>query len=197
MSKEIEVKFINIDKELILQKLESIGAKKVHDEILLRRCVYDLPHAKKGSWSRIRDEGIKVTMTYKCINSLSIDGVEEVEIEIDDFDRGREFLRAIGLEEKAYQETKRIRYILEEEGVEFDIDTWPALEPWLEIEGKNKETVMKYSKMLGFEWSEGLFGSADYIYSKVYKISNEWINNNCPTLKFDSIPPKLQPNNMR
>lgn len=72
MSKEIEVKFLNIDKQKVISKLEAIGAVKIHDEILLRRCAYNLPIPRKNSWVRIRDEGEKVTMSFKRVRENSI-----------------------------------------------------------------------------------------------------------------------------
>lgn len=134
MGKEIEVKFLNIDKNFILKKLNSIGAEKIHDEILMRRCVYNLPIRKANAWARVRDEGEKVTMSFKRVNSITVDRVDEVELVINDFDSGCEFLRSLGLSEKAYQETKRISYRIKSDNVYFNIDTWSALEPWIEIE---------------------------------------------------------------
>ncbi|MCA9383952.1 CYTH domain-containing protein [Candidatus Dojkabacteria bacterium] len=195
MGKEIEAKFINIDKPQIINKLEELGATKVFDERLLRRCVYNLPIEKFGAWARIRDEVDKVTMTYKRVLDQSLDGVEEIELVIDDFDNGRSFLKSIGLLEKAYQETKRIRYTLG--SIEFDIDTWPALNPWIEIEAATSEDVQKYAELLGFNWEDAMFGSADFVYERVYKIDADWINNQCPVLKFDELPPELQESNLR
>lgn len=195
MAKEIEAKFINIDKSQVVKQLEKLGAIKVFDERLLRRCVYKLPIEKEGAWARIRDEVDKITMTYKRVVNQSLDGVEEVELIIDDFDKGRSFLKSIGLLEKAYQESKRMRYVIE--SVEFDIDTWPALNPWIEIEAKTEEDVKKYAKLLGFKWEDAMFGSADLVYEKIYNIDADWINNRCPFLKFDDLPPELQESNLR
>jgi len=194
-NKEIEAKFININKSAIIQKLENLGAKKVFDERLLRRCVYNLPIHKNNAWARVRDEVDKVTMTYKRVISQSLDGVEEVELIINDFQTGRTFLKSIGLKEKAYQETKRICYTIN--NVEFDIDTWPALQPILEIEAKTEKDVKKYAKLLELDWNNAMFGSTDFVYEKIYNVSTDWINNHCPILKFDQLPRELQQNNLR
>ena len=45
-----------------------------------------------------------------------------------------------------YQENKRIRYMLN--GVELDIDFWPYIPPYLEIEGKSEEAVKDMVKLL-------------------------------------------------
>ncbi len=197
MGKEIEAKFINIDKAQIITKLEELDAVKVFDERLLRRCVYNLPIKKEGAWARVRDEVDKVTMTYKRVNSQSLDGVEEVELIVDSFDNAREFLKSIGLIEKAYQETKRLRYLSKSENVEFDIDTWPGLQPWVEIEADSEEKVKKYAAKLGFRWDDAMFGSADIIYAKVFKINEDWINNKCPKLSFADIPFEISESNKR
>lgn len=197
MGKEIEAKFININKEEIIKKLESMGAIKVFDERLLRKYIYNLPVKKEGAWARVRDEVDKITMTYKRVTSQSLDGVEEVEVKVDNFDKAKEFLRSVGLIEKAYQESKRIRYIIKDVNIEFDIDTWPGLEPWLEIEADTEEKVREYSSLLGFVWGDAMFGSADFVYAKVFNITEDWINNQCPMLCFDKIPFELTQQNKR
>lgn len=197
MSKEIEAKFINIDKDQIIKALEGIGASKVYDERLLRRCVYSLPIEKPGAWARVRDEGDKITMSYKRVVNRSLNGVEEVELVVDDFNKAREFLCSVGLSEKAYQETKRLRYYIESENVEFDIDTWPGLNPFIEIEADNASKVRKYAEKLGFNWSEAMFGSADFVYAREYNVTEDWINNTCPLLAFDMLPKELSESNRR
>ena len=194
---EIEAKFININKKEIIAKLEKFGAKKVFDERLLRRCVYELPNTSDNAWARVRDEVDKVTMTYKNILANKVDGVKEVELIIDSFEKGREFLKSIGLKERAYQESKRIRYNIPSENVEFDIDTWPGLEPWIEIEADSESTVKKYAKLLGFKWEDAMFGSADFVYEKIYNVSSYWFTHKCPVLKFGQLPKELSRNNLR
>lgn len=195
MAKEIEAKFLGIDKQEIVKKLESIGARKIYDERLMRRCVYYLP--KEGAWARIRDEGDKITMSYKCVVKKALDGVEEVLIEIDNFDRGRELLRELGHREKSYQETLRMRYFLDEGGVEFDIDTWPGLDPCIEIEAPTEQAVKDAAIKLGFDWSIAKFGAADNTYASVYNVTEDWINNHCPLLTFNHLPPEISPENKR
>jgi len=195
MAKEIEAKFLNINKQELIKKLEDIGARKVYDERMMRRCVYNLP--KDGAWARIRDEGDKVTISYKCVTKNALDGVEEVQIEIDNFDRGRELLKELGHIEKAYQETFRMRYFLDEGEVEFDIDTWPALNTFLEIEAPTEEAVKSAAAKLGFDWSDAKFGAADSVYAGEYNVTEDWIDNDCPLLVFGHLPAELSDENRR
>lgn len=169
---EIEIKFLDINPEFIKQKLVSLGAKKVGD-FHYRRIVMDYPDFrldKQCSWVRLRDEGDKVTLTFKqrlgtgdMRNNLTgDDGMYERETIVEDFEATHEILLKIGLIEKMYQENKRTRYILND--VEFDIDTWPLLKPYLEIEGKDWDTVNEAARKLGFDPKDGKRFSTNQIY---------------------------------
>lgn len=195
MAKEIEAKFVGIDKAEVIKKIESIGARKIYDERKMRRVVYDL--YSDNSWARIRDEGDKITMSYKCVNRRALDGVNEVQVVVDDFEKAREFLKEMGHKEKSYQETLRARYYLDDGEVELDIDTWPGLDPCLEIEAPTKKAVKQTAEKLGFDWAKAGFGAADNTYASVYNVTEDWINNHCPLLTFDYLPPEISPQNKR
>lgn len=155
---EIEVKFLNIKPNIIERKLRKIGAKKIFNKLYKRR-VFDYPDLrlhKKGAWIRVRDEGDKITLTFKQrIGVKSHDGkindktMQEIEVEVKDFDKTANLLRAVGLEEKFYEENRRIRYKLGE--IEFDIDFWPKLKPYLEIEAPSWKEINKAIKLLEFD----------------------------------------------
>ena len=74
-------------------------------------------------------------------------GMEEIEVIVSDFDKTAELILAMGFVEKFYQENKRIRWI--KDGVEFDIDTWPELEPYLEIEATSWKKIDEAARELG------------------------------------------------
>ncbi|MFA5431802.1 MAG: class IV adenylate cyclase [Candidatus Paceibacterota bacterium] len=153
---EIEVKFLNIDPVLIEKKLIAIGAKRIFEKLYKRR-IFDYPDLKlhkKGAWIRLRDEGEKITLTYKeRVGMKTFDGktnddsMEEIEINVSDFKKTAELLNRAGFIEKFYQENKRIRYQFGD--IEFDIDFWPRLEPYLEIEAPSWERVEEGVKLLG------------------------------------------------
>jgi adenylate cyclase class 2 len=171
---EIEAKFLNIDKEAFEQKLLSFGAQKVGDYNYKRK-IYDFPDGSldaKGAWVRLRDEGEVVTMTYKQrINnesdSLQDAGVTEIEIKVSDFETGDKLLQAMGLVQYMYKENKRTRYMLDD--IEVDIDTWPLIPSYVEIEGKSWEGVRALATKLGFNWNDRILGTNGQIYG-VYGI---------------------------
>lgn len=152
---EIEVKFLNIDRERLEEKLRSIGAMKQGDYFYKRR-VFDYPDLRlnaKGAWLRLRDEGNRVTLSYKQRlgiaahdGSASDQSMEEVEVEVSDFANTTLLLLRLGFIEKFYQENKRTRWV--HDGVEFDIDTWPKLQPYLEIEAPTWKKIDEAIRLL-------------------------------------------------
>ena len=168
---EIEVKFLNIDPEKIEEKLKDIGAEKVFEKIYKRK-VFDYPDLrfdKREAWIRLRDEGDKITLTFKQrIGVKTHDGtindksMEETQIEVNDFEKTAKFLTKIGFIEKFLEENKRIRYQLDD--IEFDIDFWPQLEPYLEIEAPSWEKVDEAIKLLDLKPEDKKIFSTYQIY---------------------------------
>jgi succinate dehydrogenase flavin-adding protein (antitoxin of CptAB toxin-antitoxin module) len=85
-------------------------------------------------------------------------------------------------------ETKREIWKIDWE-VEFMLDTWPWLNPFLEIEieWESEEIVQKYTKLLDFNYDDWLFWSVDEVYLKELWIEKEIINN-LSEITFDNVP---------
>lgn len=148
MHTEYEVRVLEIDVKKIIARLEKLGAQKVGDWNQ-RRYAYNIEDNSKDKWIRLRTNGEKTTLTYKEIVNQTIDGTKEIEFEIKDFDTANEFLKKIGFTNGRYQENHRIRYMLKD--VELDIDTWPMIPTYLEIEGKNEKEIYDMIKLLELE----------------------------------------------
>jgi len=191
MDIEWEAKFLNVDKVELRKKLQEVGAKLVKPEMLYKRAVFFLPkgHEIEGGWLRVRDEGDKVTMSLKVVTNGKVDEQKEVMVEVDNYNRARQLVTEIGCVEKAYQETKREVWHLEQ--VEITIDEWPYIEPYVEIEGASEEAVKKVSNILGFDYSQAVFGSVDQIISKKYGVPEDAINNEISRICFNEPNPYL------
>jgi adenylate cyclase, class 2 len=178
MQTEIEAKFLNIDVEKIRIKLQKIGAVLEYSERLMKRRVFDYPDArlyKENAWIRVRDEGEeKITLSYKKLVDRTLHGTKEITLDVGDFKTTCDFLQACGFESKAYQETKREKWMLEKS--EITIDTWPWIPTFLEIESVNEEGVRKISNLLGFDWSKALHGSVETAYQDVYDVTEKEID---------------------
>lgn len=167
MKTEYEIRVLEIDKQQIIKKLEELGATKI-GEFNQKRYVYDLKPVEENKWIRLRTNGIKTTLTYKDIESNTIDGTKEVEIEVDDFETTNEFLERIGFKNKGYQENNRIQYVLN--GVEIDIDLWPMIPTYLEIEGESETEVIKIKELLNIDETKVTALNCSDIYKDIYNI---------------------------
>lgn len=176
MEIEIEAKFLDVKPEELRKKLFSSGAKQVHPEITLKRKVFDYPDRrleKIRGWVRVRDEGEITTLSYKQVNDRTLYGTKELVVLVDDFENASNFLISIGLEQKAYQETKREKWMLD--NTEISIDTWPWIPTFVELEGKNEKELGATVEKLGLDWSKAMHGSVETAYQKYYNITEEEI----------------------
>lgn len=186
MNLEIEATFVEIDKSKLRAQLQSLGATLVNPERLMRRVVFDTgPH----SFTRVRDEGDRIVLTYKCHHDNTITGTEEINVEVSDYDDMIAILRASGLTPKADQESYRESWKLDD--VEIDIDTWPWIPAYVEIEGPTPEDVSLVASRLGFDMQNAVYGSVDEIYRLYYDVTNDFINYDLREIKFTDAPESL------
>lgn len=143
---EYEARVLEINHDEMIKKLESLGAIKVF-ESLQERYVYDLKPKQENKWIRLRTNGKKTTLTIKCIEDETISGTKELEIEVDDFKKTNEILETLGFKNRGFQQNKRIQYTLD--GVEIDLDKWPLIPEYIEVEGPDEESVIKTIEKLG------------------------------------------------
>ena len=165
---EIEERVLEINPEEIIKKLEAVNATKV-GEWNQRRYVYDFNPIRENEWIRLRTNGKSTTLTYKNIEKNSIDGTKELEVEVSDFDETNQLLNVLGYNPKGYQENKRIRYILN--SVEVDIDFWPLIPPYLEIEATSVDDIRKIEELLEIDKNKITTLNCQDIYKDIYGIN--------------------------
>ena len=193
MQIEIEAKFTDVNPNKIREKLKNLGGKLVFPERLMKRKVFDFKDKNlynNGAWMRVRDEGGgKITMSYKCLRERTLHGTNEITIEINNFDSACDILKAIGLINKSYQETKR--EIWELNGVEVTIDTWPWIPTFVEIEADDEEKVKSAASNLGFDWQQAMFGSVENVYQMHFDATEKEIDS-WESITFVPIPDWLE-----
>ncbi len=168
MAKEREVTILNIKEEDFIKKLLDNGAV-FKDEFLQRRYTYDFTPALKNKWIRLRTNGKKTTLTIKEIkDKKAIDGTEELEVLVGNFDIMNKILKELGYVYRNYQENYRKIYMIDE--VEVSIDSWPMIPTYAEIEGKSNEAVISVLNKLGYSLDEATTLDVTSIYNEVYGI---------------------------
>lgn len=170
-NREIEVKFLEIDKEALIKKLRELGAEDTGDDFLKEAIFYD----KEGRWQydetkfvRIRQtsKGIFVTFKHKEVHGVT--GTKEIEFTANDFRKVKDFLQEVGLVFFREQEKRRHKFLLGE--VIVDIDTWPNIPTYVELEGPSEEAIKDAAQKLGFDWAKAEFGLAHDVVEGKYKV---------------------------
>ena len=143
---EYEYQFANYDKPKLIQEMKQLGAKK-KGEYLFRVNVFEHPNKINDTYIRVRDEGYRITMTYKYqpLNKFA----DENEIIINDFDEAIMILNNLGCKTKYYYE--KIREIWTLNNCEIVFDTIPCNPEIMEIEATKKKDLTKLIKTLDLE----------------------------------------------
>ena len=143
---EYEYQFRNYDKPKLIKEMKHLGAKK-KGEYLFRVNVFEHPNKIPDTYIRVRDEGFRITMTYKYqpLNKFA----DENEIIINDFDEAITILNNLGCKTKHYYE--KIREIWNLNNCEIVFDTIPCNPEIMEVEAVKKRDLTKLIKTLDLE----------------------------------------------
>lgn len=143
-SVERELKFAAADLDGLRKRLEEMGAERLEASGLERNWIFDRGGelAGAGSVLRLRQDSAGARVTFKGPAAFE-GGVKlrrEIEIEVDDLERARELLAALGYERVREYQKRRERWRLG--GVEVALDHTP-IGDFAELEGEAAEAVAK------------------------------------------------------
>ncbi len=162
MAHEIETKVLDIDIKEVKTKLTSLGAKKMQENRLIVDW-YRPKGIKEGEdpwFLRIRSySGKKHEVTWKVKSDIL--GIarkhKEINFDIAEPEKLEDLFEELDLEKYAHQEKDRVSFAYK--NWQFDIDQYPKMPAFLEIEGNSEENVKEAMKLLGLEnnrtWAEG------------------------------------------
>jgi adenylate cyclase class 2 len=152
---EIETKILEVVVEETKQKLKSLGAKEIQNT----RLIIDwygpkgLTHEGDDPWYlRIRttSDG-KNEVSWKSLPKITGNTrhSDEVNFNVSDTMLAGKLFENINIENYAHQEKNRISFVLKDWN--FDLDQYPGMPAYLEIEGKSHEHVQEAIKLLNLE----------------------------------------------
>jgi predicted adenylyl cyclase CyaB len=144
MPLEYEYQFYNYDKSTIIKSIKNIGFKK-KGQFIFRIMLFTHPLNTPWSYIRIRDEGHRITLTYKTKDPKSKFENED-EVLIDNFNNGVEILFGLGCKKKFYYEKIREIWSVNNNEIIFDIN--PGAPERMEIETSNKKDLDALTKHL-------------------------------------------------
>jgi len=191
MKTEIEAKFVKVVHDDIRQRLTDIGAKcDVPMRNMKRAAINSAEMRAKKGFVRVRDQGDKITITYKQIDTLSLTGAKEIELEINDFDNAVAIFKAVGLSDCSLQESRRETWTIGD--VEVALDEWPWLDPYIEIEGLDEAEVKAAASKLGLSWEDAVFGDVMTAYRIQYPhLRDNQLLSDIPEVKFNGPLPDM------
>lgn len=171
--REIEVRFLDIDKDDLLARLNALGATDLGEDLLDERIIFDkdLLWQKEAKFMRLRTQGGKSTLTYKNRenpHAPTVHGTEEIEVAVSDLELAQALLSRLGFEPFRYQQKKRHSFTLGD--VQIDIDTWPRVPTYVELEGNSEDDLRLAAKELGLDWSNVELRDPKLVIEQVYGI---------------------------
>lgn len=170
MYTEIEVRFLEINKEALIDRLKQLNAKDLGEVILDERIIYDdtLSWRENGKFLRLRTSNGHTKLAYKHRTQLTVDGVEEIEFEVSNVEAAEALLDRLGY--KAYRHQQKKRHTFTLENVTVDIDTWPRIPTYVELEGSSEDDLKKAAALLDLDWNNVELRTPTLLIEEKYQI---------------------------
>jgi adenylate cyclase class 2 len=160
---EIEAKFFVLDLEGIRMRLHSLGAYLIQPRVLETNIRFDLPDSglrSEGRVLRLRQD-TEARLTYKSgsVNDHGVLNRTEIEFVVEDFEKAKQFLEALGYRKLFYYEKYRTTYAIQpsevsktsEGSTHVMLDELPYGD-FVEIEGESVESIQAIAEALNLKW---------------------------------------------
>ncbi|MDP2630719.1 MAG: class IV adenylate cyclase [Candidatus Uhrbacteria bacterium] len=151
MKQEIEIKILNIDAKKLSMNIKNLGGKKILEPTLLSELYFESPiRNPRYSSFRLRSEGKQTLLTLKMKkDDPHFEIRDEYQVEVQSFEMTKQILELAGF--KVFRQREKIRESYMVETVRVEIDTYPHMKPYAEIEAASKKDALKFLKQIGFE----------------------------------------------
>lgn len=133
---EYEKRFLITDYNKLIRKIEAFGASLKGRKHLVNRI-----YTQNDKYIRLRSDGTRCFLTVKDRTEETPDYEREFETEVGSAETMESILALIGVKHCYTNEKIRETWVKDE--IHFDIDHHPGLEPYLEIETKDENTLIE------------------------------------------------------
>lgn len=167
---ETEAKFYVRNLQRIQSRLEDLGAHLLQERVLETNIRFDLPGAPlraQGRVLRLRQD-TQTRLTYKSASQRA-EGVlsrEEIEFVVEDFEKAKRFLEALGYQKLVYYEKFRATYEWNETLIMLDELPYGS---FVEIEGENVDTIRAAADKLYLNWDAAIAASYNALFDRTRK----------------------------
>ncbi len=167
---EIEAKFYVKDLKQIEARLHNLKARLKQARIHETNIRFDTPNHdlhREQRVLRLRQDD-KVRMTYKDAskNEQGVLNRMEIEFVVEDFERAKRLLEALGYEKSLFYEKYRTTYELDNTYVM--LDELP-MGSFIEIEGESIDSIREIGRKLGLKWDTAISTSYSALFERVRK----------------------------
>lgn len=154
---EIEAKFYVQDLDLIKNRVQELGAYLTQERVLETNLRFDLPDGRLRARGRVlrlrRDTEVRLTYKGGSQNDQGVLSREEIEFVVEDFEKARQFLEALGYHKLVYYEKYRTIYQLHETSIMLDELPYGN---FIEIEGNSVESIRDFADRLHLDWAAAI-----------------------------------------
>lgn len=148
--------------ELTIEKIREILIDKTFENEIKKFNI------NPNKWIRLRKSNNKTELTTKHILEKQNDkfqNVIETEIEVSSLEETNAILESIGIARRSYQE--KTRYSYEYKTAEIEIDIWPKLQPYMEIECDDEEVINEIIEKLDLKDNEVVSLNTEQLYKRI------------------------------
>ena len=170
---ETEAKFYVRDLGRVESRLLELDARLLQGRILETNIRFDLPGAPLRAEGRVlrlrRDAGAKFTYKSASTNEQGVLSREEIEFGVEDFEKAKRFLEALGYQKLVYYEKYRTTYELND--LLIMLDELPYGN-FVEIEGATVDAIRATANQLNLEWDSAIATSYNALFDRVRSALN-------------------------
>lgn len=171
LANENDIKLI--EKEFELNNIEDIFNKSISQIIsFLENRIVEESFSKlkinPNKWIRLRESNNEITMTSKHIlekENSTFQNVIETEFNVSNIEEANTFLESIGIAKRSYQEKIRYSYVYEK--AEIEIDIWPMLSPYMEIECDDEDLINEIIDKLNLKENRIVSLNTEQLYREI------------------------------
>ena len=170
---ETEVKFYIQDFNRIKNRLEEMGAQLIQERVLETNIRFDLPGARLRAGGRVlrlrRDTAARLTYKSASTNEQGVLSREEIEFVVEDFEKAKRFLEALGYQKLVYYEKYRTTYEFNKALIMLDELPYGN---FVEIEGDAIHSIQGISEQLSLTWNAAIATSYHALFDRLRKAMN-------------------------
>ena len=172
-NQETEAKFYVNNLSRIITRLHELQAKLIQPRVLETNIRFDLPDASFRSERRVlrlrRDTEARLTYKDPSQNEQGVLSRREIEFTVEDYDKAKQFLEALGYQPIFYYEKYRTTYAFSQTSevlAHIMLDELPYGN-FVEIEGKNVETIREVANQLNLSWDTAIGKSYNALFERL------------------------------